>query len=739
MGADNRTVSVGKHRTEAGLINNSADAIQFEFDNILRDASQEEVFTQCGAEACEAVLSGYNATVFAYGQTGAGKTFTMSGDTSSDYKQRGIIPRAVHHVFREMDVRVEKEMTVRCSYLEIYNECIFDLLAERVDPDGPELVVVDRDGQTVVKHLTQRVASNESEALAFFFEGEANRAVSDHVLNKTSSRSHCVFTLHVECRATGDGDDRTTVSKLHLVDLAGSERVKKTEVTGQQLKEANFINKSLTFLEQTVNALSRGDAHVAFRQSKLTSVLRDALGGNCKTVMIACAWPDDAHSDETISTCRFASRVMTLQTRAVVNESKDPRVLLRKYERHVAELKRELAMANTLAERAPVNYGPMGEVERQELDEKVRGYLEAENASADDVPTESLRQIREAFRLFKAAYVEMRAELNDRVVKADAAALAAEASRQSLGAADGEGAQEGADAEGAQEGAEAEGADGAGAQEGADGEGDEVGDAEAETTGFAAGVAPDDAAPPPDTPARAEADVAMTRAAADARRAANARVESEERNAAFAEYKRSVNPTRGEAAAVAAAELRAAKAALRDKVEAVNKTKAEIDALTKKVEAMRAAAAENEPENADPDAPETVDEETYEAMTKLKRAKAAYRNAFEEVKDLKSAVEPKAGAARAARAALAAEFQEWYEKGGGMDLRVARDAEEDDMDYGEKFDQLELQRVLNRDPDGGAFFAAKKERRRSHRAHPPISREKQHMRAVGFGTPRRPF
>ena len=133
VGADNRTVSVGKHRTEAGLINNSADAIQFEFDNILRDASQEEVFTQCGAEACEAVLSGYNATVFAYGQTGAGKTFTMSGDTSSDYKQRGIIPRAVHHVFREMDVRVEKEMTVRCFYREIYNECIFDLLAERAD------------------------------------------------------------------------------------------------------------------------------------------------------------------------------------------------------------------------------------------------------------------------------------------------------------------------------------------------------------------------------------------------------------------------------------------------------------------------------------------------------------------------------------------------------------------------------------------------------------------------------
>ena len=191
-------------RTEQGLINNSADAIQFEFDTILHDASQESVFTQCAAEVCESVLAGYNGTVFAYGQTGAGKTYTMSGDVGSDYKQRGVIPRAVHHLFREMDVRVGKDMRASVSYLEIYNEGMYDLLADEIVPDS-DLVVVDRDGEMEVKHLTKKKCRDEAEALRFFFAGERNRAVADHVLNKTSSRSHCVFTVHLESRSVGDG------------------------------------------------------------------------------------------------------------------------------------------------------------------------------------------------------------------------------------------------------------------------------------------------------------------------------------------------------------------------------------------------------------------------------------------------------------------------------------------------------------------------------------------------------
>ena len=730
VGEDNRTVSVSLKRTEQGLINNSADAIQFEFDTILHDASQESVFTQCAAEVCESVLAGYNGTVFAYGQTGAGKTYTMSGDAGSDYKQRGVIPRAVHHLFREMDVRVGKDMRASVSYLEIYNEGMYDLLADEIVPDS-DLVVVDRDGEMEVKHLTKKKCGDEAEALRFFFAGERNRAVADHVLNKTSSRSHCVFTVHLESRSTGDGDDRTVVSKLNLVDLAGSERVKKTHVTGKALVEATHINKSLTFLEQTVNALSRGDKHVAFRQSKLTSVLRDALGGNCKTTMIACTWPDEAHAEETVSTCRFASRVMTLSTRAVVNESKDPRVLAAKYERRCEELMRELAARDTFAGKAPVNYGPMGEVERRELEDVVRLFLETENANADDVPAESLRQVREAFRLFKKAYVEAVAETDRRVAEAREEATA-EAAKAGVGAenlaAEGDAEGEGEAAEAPAEGEEAAAAAAAGDDDAA------VGDEDADASGFAAGVAPADAVPPPESPQRAKNDVAMTRAAETARKVAASRVEAEQRELAFAEYKKSVSPERAAEAAAASARLKQAKASLKEAVETVNTLKAEIDALGLAVDEAKAQAAAER--GADEPA-EVVDAETYASMVALKKTKARYRATFEEVKGLKASLPGLTTAAAETRAALVQAFQEWYEKGGGLDLLVQRDADEDDMDYGEKFDQLELQRALNRDPESGAFFAAKKGLLGSTK-RVPVTRTVQHMRALA-STQRRAF
>ena len=719
-------------RTEQGLINNSADAIQFEFDTILHDASQESVFTQCAAEVCESVLAGYNGTVFAYGQTGAGKTYTMSGDVGSEYKQRGVIPRAVHHLFREMDVRVGKDMRASVSYLEIYNEGMYDLLADEIVPDS-DLVVVDRDGEMEVKHLTKKKCRDEAEALRFFFAGERNRAVADHVLNKTSSRSHCVFTVHLESRSVGDGDDRTVVSKLNLVDLAGSERVKKTRVSGKALVEATHINKSLTFLEQTVNALSRGDKHVAFRQSKLTSVLRDALGGNCKTTMIACTWPDEAHAEETISTCRFASRVMTLRTRAVVNESKDPRVLAAKYERRCEELMRELAARDTFAGKAPVNYGPMGELERRELEDVVRLFLETENANADDVPAESLRQVREAFRLFKKAYVEAVAETDRRVAQAREEATA-EAAKAGVGAADA--AEDRAEGEEAPaEGADAADAAGEGAAaEGAADEDAAVGDEDADASGFAAGVAPADAVPPPESPRRAKEDVAMTRAAETARKLAASRVEAEQRELAFAEYKTSVSPERAAEAAAASARLKQAKAGLKEAVETVNTLKVEIDALGVAVDEAKARSAA---ERGAGEPAEVVDAETYESMVALKKTKAKYRATFEEVKRAKASLPGLTTAAAETRAALVQEFQEWYDKGGGLDLLVQRDADEDDMDYGEKFDQLELQRALNRDPESGAFFAAKKGLMGSTK-RVPVTRTVQHMRALA-STQRRAF
>jgi kinesin family protein 6/9 len=139
-------------------------------------------------------------------------------------------------------------------------------------------------------------------------------------MNKASSRSHCVFTLHVECRSRVESSDKVVYSKLHLVDLAGSERTKKTGSSGITLKEATFINKSLSFLEQVVIALcNKNRDHVPYRQSKLTNILRDSLGGNCKTLMIANIWPEPSHLEETISTLKFATRMMRVSNEAVVN------------------------------------------------------------------------------------------------------------------------------------------------------------------------------------------------------------------------------------------------------------------------------------------------------------------------------------------------------------------------------------------------------------------------------------
>ncbi len=175
-----------------------------------------------------------------------------------------------------------------------------------------------------VKNLTMKVCCEEEDALNWLFEGMSNRTVSEHLLNKTSSRSHTVFTLHIESRSRVESQDKVIFSKLHLVDLAGSERTKKTGSKGVQLKEAMFINKSLSYLEQVVVALSEKKRdHVPYRQSRLTNLLRDSLGGNCRTLMIANIWPEPSHLEETISTLKFATRMMRVSNEAIVNVQLD--------------------------------------------------------------------------------------------------------------------------------------------------------------------------------------------------------------------------------------------------------------------------------------------------------------------------------------------------------------------------------------------------------------------------------
>ncbi|KAI8842108.1 P-loop containing nucleoside triphosphate hydrolase protein [Chytridium lagenaria] len=358
--SDNKGIHIHiPKNTDGGFINNQQEHWEFKYDNILHNCSQEKVYDECARPIMRSLLEGYNGTIMAYGQTGAGKTFTMTGATEN-YKHRGLIPRAISHIYREICEKPHIAYTIRISYIEIYNEQIVDLLAGLNETQVESLlsVVEDKNGSSVIKGVALHVANSEEEALNLLFEGETNRSISEHQLNKSSTRSHCIFTVHVESRSRVESTEKVIISKLNLVDLAGSERLSKTQTEGISLKEAM--------------------EHIPYRQSKMTHVLRDSLGGNCNTLMIANIWGEKEHMEETISTLRFATRMMCVSNSPEVNVQFDPMALIKKYEREIKDLKQELAMHDTLSNRSHVQYEPYSESQRMELLKQVKTYIEDE-------------------------------------------------------------------------------------------------------------------------------------------------------------------------------------------------------------------------------------------------------------------------------------------------------------------------------------------------------------------------
>lgn len=293
----------------AAAPSNKKDCWKFKYHQVLHNAGQDRVYEAIARDIVHgAVVDGVNGTVLAYGQTGAGKSFTMIGDTRN-YQHRGIAPRAIAQVYEEVENRIELSYSIKVSYMEIYNDRIYDLL-ERVSDSAEqqaykgEFVVVEDAHGTYVRGLAQVEVGSEQEALDQLFNGELQRTVAEHQLNKRSNRSHCIFTFHIAQKSRAGGNERVVHSKLHFVDLAGSERLKKTMDESESKavaappshsstikKESMYINQSLSFLEQCIVALSSKDPrHIPYRQTKLTNVLKDSLGGNSNTLMFACIW-----------------------------------------------------------------------------------------------------------------------------------------------------------------------------------------------------------------------------------------------------------------------------------------------------------------------------------------------------------------------------------------------------------------------------------------------------------------
>ncbi|WEW61025.1 hypothetical protein PRK78_006514 [Emydomyces testavorans] len=289
-------------------------------------ATQEDVYNCLGEEFLDHNFEGYHTCIFAYGQTGSGKSYTMMGTPENP----GLIPRTCEDLFQRIENSESPDVTyhVRVSYFEVYNEHVRDLLVPRTDPPYYLKIRESPTDGPYVKDLTDVPVRNFAEVMRYMRKGDASRTIASTKMNDTSSRSHAVFTIMLKQihhdLATDETIERT--ARIRLVDLAGSERAKATEATGQRLREGSNINKSLTTLGRVIAALAdnkpgrvrKNKDIVPYRDSILTWLLKDSLGGNSKTAMIACIAPCDY--EETLSTLRYADQAKRIRTRAVINQ-----------------------------------------------------------------------------------------------------------------------------------------------------------------------------------------------------------------------------------------------------------------------------------------------------------------------------------------------------------------------------------------------------------------------------------
>uniref|UniRef100_A0AAY4CH95 Kinesin motor domain-containing protein n=1 Tax=Denticeps clupeoides TaxID=299321 RepID=A0AAY4CH95_9TELE len=327
----------------------------FTYDYVFdMDTHQDTIYTNCTEKLIEGCFEGYNATIFAYGQTGSGKTYTMGTgfDVSISTEECGIIPRAVAHIFRGIEQRREAareqglpmpEFKINAQFLELYNEEVLDLFDSTRDIEARKKSNIkiheDANGGIYTVGVTTRTVTSEAEMMQCLKLGALSRTTASTQMNVQSSRSHAIFTIHL-CQvrvcenevdnklANGSSEMNefeTLTAKFHFVDLAGSERLKRTGATGDRAKEGISINCGLLALGNVISALgdkSKRSTHVPYRDSKLTRLLQDSLGGNSQTVMIACISPSDRDFMETLNTLKYANRARNIKNKVVVNQDR---------------------------------------------------------------------------------------------------------------------------------------------------------------------------------------------------------------------------------------------------------------------------------------------------------------------------------------------------------------------------------------------------------------------------------
>lgn len=344
------TVSPGEPQVWLG--NDKAFTFDYVFDT---DSKQVDIYNTCVNKLVEGAFSGYNATVLAYGQTGSGKTYTMGTGFEQgapmDDENQGIVARAIHQIFDGVTKRKQEnspppDFKVFTQFIELYNEEIVDLLDEN-DNQSKQIRIHQENGTIKTVGVTSRPVSSVQDAFDSLKFGTLARTTASTKMNTHSSRSHAIFTITIQqTRVDSEAKDVETLSaKFHFVDLAGSERLKRTGATGERAREGISINTGLLCLGNVISALadsSRKASHIPYRDSKLTRLLQDSLGGNSQTIMIACISPSDRDFMESLSTLRYADRARNIKNRVTVNQDiSNP--IINALRREVQTLKQEIA------------------------------------------------------------------------------------------------------------------------------------------------------------------------------------------------------------------------------------------------------------------------------------------------------------------------------------------------------------------------------------------------------------
>ncbi|NWS35697.1 KIF9 protein, partial [Polioptila caerulea] len=430
LGSDNKSIDIYIQKSpRGGVVNNSQTDWSFKLDGLLHNSSQEMVYETVAKDLVSKALQGYNGTIMCYGQTGAGKTYTMTG-TPSEYRNRGIIPRAIQQVFKSAAQFLNILVTVRISYLEIYNEVLFDLLAPALGRGSKDtqLALVDSPQGVYVKGLSIHPVSHEEEALHLLFEargpkcsllgGETNRVIAEHSLNKNSSRSHCIFTMYIECRSRDYTNHKCLKSRITLIDLAGSERLSKTGVSDGS-SSASFGS---LWKNGEGNGAGKGLEPQEGNDQKITPnyiicfifIIIFFPGGNCNTVLVTNINGEAEHVEETLSSLRFATRMHWVTAEPVPNEPFYQEASVKALEEEIQLLKRELIMQDSLANRSFMSYNPLTTAQRAEIRSQVQKYL---RGVIEEIDIVNVRQIQEVFRQFKVIVSQQEEEVECRLWK----------------------------------------------------------------------------------------------------------------------------------------------------------------------------------------------------------------------------------------------------------------------------------------------------------------------------------